>query len=207
MNIENGQTKDKIIILLKKNDGLTTGELSRHVGITPMGIRQHLLALERKNLIRYEMKKNGIGRPAFVYRLTELADDVFPKGYPSFTLDLLSDLEATDGRDKIDAVFRKRKERLFEKMAGLLARYDFDEKINVLSTVLGENGYFVELADEGNGYALNLYNCPISRISYSYSEACNYEMELISELLGTPATLNKAVSNRDSYCSVGIPKA
>ncbi|MDA8085331.1 MAG: winged helix-turn-helix transcriptional regulator [Nitrospiraceae bacterium] len=80
MNIENGQTKDKIIILLKKNDGLTTGELSRHVGITPMGIRQHLLALERKNLIRYEMKKNGIGRPAFVYRLTELADDVFPKG-------------------------------------------------------------------------------------------------------------------------------
>ncbi len=206
MRIEDGQTKDKIIMLLKKTGGLTADELSREIGITPMGVRQHLIALERKNIINYETKKHGIGRPVFVYKLTDSADDIFPKSYPGFALDLLSDLEAMDGRAKIEALFEKRKERLLKERGKLLSRHDFHAKIRALSNLFEEEGYFVELKDEGQYYALNLYNCPLSRISNRYREACNSEVELVSELLGKTAVVEKAVPIGDTFCSVQIPK-
>ncbi|MDA8387178.1 MAG: winged helix-turn-helix transcriptional regulator [Nitrospiraceae bacterium] len=206
MHIADGQTKDKIIMLLKKTGGLTAEELSKRVGITPMGVRQHLIALERKNIISYEARKHGIGRPVFVYKLTASADDIFQKGYSGFTLDLLSDLEALDGRPKIDALFKRRKDRLVKERARLLAPYDFHGKIMALSNLLEEDGYLVELKDDERHYDLSLFNCPLSRVSNLYPEACNYELEHVSELLGKPAVMAKAISFGDPFCLVQIPK-
>ena len=206
MRIEDGQTKDKIIMLLKKTGGLTAEELSKRIGITPMGVRQHLIALERKNIINYETRKHGIGRPVFIYRLTDMADDIFPKSYPRFALDLLSDLESLDGRDKVDTLFKRRKERMFKDRAKLLSRHDFHGKIRALTNLFEEDGYFIELKDEGKDYILYLYNCPLSRISSRYREVCSYELELVSDLLGKPVVMDKAVPAGDTFCSVQIPK-
>ncbi len=206
MHIADGQTKDKIIMLLKKTGGLTAEELSKRVGITPMGVRQHLITLERKNIISYEARKHGIGRPVFVYRLTDSADDIFQKGYSRFALDLLSDLESMDGRPKLNALFKKHKERLVRERARLLAPYDFHGKITVLSNLLEEDGYLVELNDDERNYGLSLYNCPLSRVSSLYPEVCNQELEQISELLARPAVMVKATSFGDPFCLVHIPK-
>ena len=92
MRIEDGQTKDRIIMMLKKVGGLTADDLSKRIGITPMGVRQHLIALERKGIVNYDARKHGIGRPVFIYNLTEKADDIFPKIYGEFSLGLLKDL-------------------------------------------------------------------------------------------------------------------
>ncbi|MDA8085552.1 MAG: winged helix-turn-helix transcriptional regulator [Nitrospiraceae bacterium] len=206
MRIDVGRTKNEIMMLLKKTGGLTTEELSGQIGITPMGIRQHLLALERKNLISHEMKKQGIGRPTFIYRLTDTADDIFPKDYSGFALNLLSDLEAMDGREKIDALFKRRKEKLLRERGQLLARYDFNGKVRALSNLFEEDGYFVELANGRQNYILNLYNCLFLKISNRYRTACNYEIELVAELLGRQVTLEKTASAGDTFCSVRIPK-
>ena len=206
MHIEDGQTKDRIIMLLKKKGGLTTGELSRQIGITSMGVRQHLRALERRNLIDYEARKNGIGRPIFVYKLTGIADDIFPKDYPGFMLGLLSDLEAMDGNGKIDALFRKRKERLLKEMGQLLAPYDFDDRVGMLSQLYEKDGYFVELENNAQNYILNLYNCPFLKISDRYKEACICETELFSGLLNRPVIMEKAASTGDAFCSIRIER-
>ena len=205
MRIEDGQTKDRIIMLLKKTGGLTAEDLSKRVGITPMGIRQHLIALERKGVVNYDARKHGIGRPVFVYNLTERADDMFPKVYRDFSLDVLKDLESLDGRDKVSGLFRMRKERLLESRRKRLVNHDFHGKVKALSTMLEEEGYFTELDEADGNYTLNQYNCPISKVASYYNEACNYETELLSELLGRQVSMKRAIPFGDHYCSFKIP--
>ncbi|MDA8168434.1 MAG: transcriptional regulator [Nitrospiraceae bacterium] len=206
--MEEGQTKDRIIMLLKKTGGLTAEDLSRHVGITPMGIRQHLLALERKGMVEYEARKHGIGRPVFIYKLTDKADEIFPKGYHQFSIDMLRDLEALDGRGKIKELFRMRKERLLkEKSSQLNGAGPLSERLKALSRLLENDGYIVELKTEGSDYVLSKYNCPLSRIASVYNEACFYEVELLKDLLGAPVVQQTSLSRGDTSCGFRIPLA
>lgn len=63
----------QILTALKKQGSLSVDDLSRCLGITPMGIRQHLAVLERDNLVMISSVRRGMGRPSYLYRLTELA--------------------------------------------------------------------------------------------------------------------------------------
>jgi len=105
IKVDENPTRQNIITLLKKNGGMTIEDLSKNISITPMGIRQHLLSLEKKGLVGYTAKKHGIGRPGFVYMLTESADELFPKTYDRFTLDILKEVKRNDGQEKINKIF------------------------------------------------------------------------------------------------------
>ena len=98
--INENPTREKIIFLLKKNGPLSIEDLSKELHITSMGIRQHLLSLERKGYINYVTKRQGIGRPAFLYRLTEKAQNLFPSVYDEFILDTFKDIENNEGKQK-----------------------------------------------------------------------------------------------------------
>ena len=119
-------TREKIILLLKKRGAMAIDELSRELSITSMGIRQHLLSLERRGLIEYMTKRQGIGRPAFLYKLTAKADDLFPKEYDKFILNLFRDIEKNDGREKIDEILKWRRNRIVKDAREVLA----DKKIH-----------------------------------------------------------------------------
>ncbi|MDA8174301.1 MAG: winged helix-turn-helix transcriptional regulator [Nitrospiraceae bacterium] len=205
MRLEDTQTKDRIILLLKKSGGLTAEQLSKKIGITPMGIRQHLLALERKGIVNYEARKHGIGRPIFIYKLTVKADDLFPKHYHGFALDMLKDLESLDGRAKINELLRLRKERLLkEKSALLKGAGGLAGKLKVLAGMLDEEGYIMDTREDGEGFVLTSYNCPLSKVAGSYGEVCQYEHELISELLGGNVSKLSSIQTGHDSCSFRV---
>ncbi|HEB01872.1 MAG TPA: ArsR family transcriptional regulator, partial [Nitrospirae bacterium] len=98
MEFDNNPTRKQIIMLLKKNILQSVAQLSEHMSITPMAVRQHLMGLEKQGIITYKPKKSGIGRPVFLYSLTKKASDIFPKSYSDFVREMLSILEDEDGR-------------------------------------------------------------------------------------------------------------
>ena len=205
MRLEDAQTKDRIILFLKKSGGLTAEQLSKKIGITPMGIRQHLLALERKGIVNYEARKHGIGRPIFIYKLTVKADDLFPKRYHGFALDMLKDLESLDGRAKINELLRLRKERLLkEKSALLKGAGGLAGKLKALAGMLDEEGYIMDTREDGEGFVLTSYNCPLSKVAGSYGEVCQYEHELISELLGGNVSKLSSIQTGHDSCSFRV---
>lgn len=208
MRFEEGQTKERIIMLLKKAGGLTAEDLSKRVGITPMGVRQHLLSLERKGMVNFESRKHGIGRPVFIYRLTDRADEIFPKDYDNFSLDLLQDIESMDGRQKVSELFKARKLRnIKEKLALLNRTKDFNERLKALVASMEAEGYILELNDGAKGeVVLRQYNCPISRIATRYKEACAYELEMLSEVLGRQVERTSSLAQGDACCEFHIPR-
>jgi len=200
-------SREKILLLLKRRGALSIDELSRELNITSMGIRQHLLSLERKGLIEYIIKRQGIGRPAFLYKLTERADDLFPKAYDRFILDMLKDIEKHDGRDKIEDIFKWRKARFLKGARESLAgKKTIQDKVFGLKNLLESEGYFAELSDSNGHYNLSLFNCPIPKVAAGFGEACRYDLQVFRDLLGREVSRAECIVDGNPSCTYVIPK-
>ena len=207
VSLNENPTREKIILLLKKNGPMPIEDLSKELKITSMGIRQHLLSLERKGIIDYVTKKQGIGRPAFLYRLTDKADNLFPKAYHSFIIDTFKDIEKNEGRDKVDELFKWRRMRLIKDTKDIFSdKPTLDEKINGLKDMLELKGYLVELDESDNSYTLKEFNCPIFQVASVFQEACKHELQFYRDVLGRDVNRQECMSEGNISCTYSIPK-
>ncbi|MCL4475122.1 MAG: transcriptional regulator [Nitrospirae bacterium] len=200
-------TRKKILLALKKNGSMSVDDLSDEVKITPMGVRQHLLILERKGAVEYITRKHGVGRPGFLYRLTETADDLFPKSYQTFAMDILTELERLDGKGKIDEIFRRRKERIASEIRRLLSgKETVSERLHALSDLLQRDGFIVDLEENATSFKLKQFNCPISKVALRFKEACTHDLQLFREIIGEGVSREQCLSDGDQACVYVIPK-
>jgi predicted ArsR family transcriptional regulator len=205
MILDENSTRKKIIMLLKKTKHLTVAELSIATEITPMAVRQHLLSLEKRGIIKYEPKKMGIGRPVFLYQLTEKAKEIFPKSYGSFVGDILDLIVSIDGREKIDELFGARKAIMKQEyLKELQGSETLDEKVKALSAKLDKDGFMVELVNENDTYELKQFNCLLASVSEKYPESCQFELELYQDLLGADLERTTCQSKGDICCTYKI---
>ena len=206
MHLDDNSTRNSIIQLLKKSGGLSIEELSKSILITPMGIRQHLLSLEKKGVVTYISKKHGIGRPGFVYMLTDLADTLFPKSYDTFAIEILNDINNYEGSEKLHTIFRRRKDKQLHTLKDALAGFEtFDDTVNGLKNVLESKGLIVELTRSNGNYHLKQYNCPIRKVAAHFKELCTYELQLYQELLGKQVTREQNMAEGSPACFYKIP--
>lgn len=207
LSLTDNPTRKKILLALKKKGSMSVEDLSGEVNITPMGVRQHLLILEKNGAVEYVTKKHGVGRPGFLYRLTETADDLFPKSYQSFALDILADIERHDGRSKIDEIFRRRKERTVQEMKKLLSGTDtLSGRLQTFSDLLRKDGFIAELEEGSKHFKLRQYNCPVSKIAFRFKEACTYDLQIFREVFGKDVVREQCLSDGDRACVYTIPK-
>lgn len=200
-------TRKKILLALKKNGSMSVDDLSGEVKITPMGVRQHLFILERKGAVEYVTRRHGVGRPGFLYRLTETADDLFPKSYQTFAMDILTELERLDGKGKIDEIFRRRKERIASEIRRLLSgKETVSERLHALSDLLQRDGFIVDLEENATSFKLKQFNCPISKVALRFKEACTHDLQLFREIIGEGVSREQCLSDGDQACVYVIPK-
>ncbi len=206
--IEENSTRKNIIQLLKKNSGMSIEELSKNIKITPMGVRQHLLALEKKGIVSYVSRRQGIGRPGFIYMLTEASNDYFPSTYDNFSLGMLRDIKKHEGPEKIQKIFSWRKERLLKmNREALKDREGIDDKLTGLRKFLEDNGHLVDLSRNNGHYHLKQFHCPISKIATEFGDACKYELDMYRDLLGKNVTREHTMSEGAPVCLYIIPRA
>ena len=207
MTLNENPTRENIIMLLKKHGPMPIEELSKELNITSMGIRQHLLSLERKGLIDYVTNKKGIGRPAFLYKLTQNADNLFPKAYHTFIVDTLKDIENNEGREKVDELFKWRRMRLTKDTKDVLGdKTEINEKVYGLKNMLEIKGYITELDESADSFILKEYNCPIFQVASAYTEACEHELQFYREILGKEVKRQECLTKGNTSCTYIIPK-
>jgi len=207
-SLTDNPTRKKILLALKRNGNMSVEDLSQDVNITPMGVRQHLLILEKSGAVEYITRKHGVGRPGFLYRLTETADDLFPKSYQSFVMDMLSDIEINDGTMRIDEIFRRRKQRAALEMKKQLSGvHNLSARLHSYTDLLCREGYIAELEENRKYFRLKQFNCPISRVALRFKEACAYELQLHKEVIGEDIVREQCLSDGDQACVYLIPKS
>jgi len=205
--MDENPTRNKIIMLLNRAEHQTVAELSQQMDITPMAVRQHLMALERKGIISYVAKKYGIGRPVFLYSLTSKAKSQFPKAYSTFIRDVLAAIGELEGKEKIDRIFRLRKERqVEEKKKALSKTRTFNEKIRTFARLLDEEGFMVEVEDGTRKVMVKQFNCMLSDVASEYPQACKHELDFYRDLFGRDVERSQCQREGAPCCVYEISK-
>lgn len=200
-------TRRKLIMLIKKGRGTTVDELSGQLGITPMGVRQHLIALEKRGIVKFTPFRHGIGRPKFQYRLTEKATDAFPHAYNKLATDILRFIKEVDGKVKVEELFKKRKENILAEKEKLLPeRTKLSARVSAMADILNKDGYMVEVEETDKTFKLKKFHCPISEIAHEFKDPCHYELELYKDIFNKGVQREHCQTDGHHSCTYVIPK-
>lgn len=183
---------------------MSAAELAKALGISAMGIRQHLAILERDRLVDHERSKSKKGRPTHLYKLTELSANMFPVGYGVLTVALLDEIIKLDGDAKIDDIFKSRMHSQVASHAPRLEDKNFAQKVKELAKIRDEEGYMADAVEADEGFVLREFNCPISMVAKKYPHACEYELQLFKNLLGAEISRHCHMMKGDHLCSYKI---
>jgi iron-sulfur cluster biosynthesis transcriptional regulator SufR len=198
----------RILTELKKTGGLTCKDLAESLNITSMGVRRHLIILERDGLVRYKTVRRGLGRPSHVYQLTEQADELFPKSYGQLTNELLSYVELLDGKEKVKDLFEQRAQRRIREAQTRLGGLSLPEKVVELARILTESGYLAEAERvDDHTFFLREYNCAIHLVAQRFPQACGSELDFIRTVL-PEANVEREhhIAQGGSYCGYRIAR-
>jgi predicted ArsR family transcriptional regulator len=190
-------TRNVIVTLIKTHGMRSVAELAQELGVTEMAVRRHLHVLERDGLVAAKLVRQAMGRPMNVYSLTSAADELFPKKYHHLALDLLEELDTAD----VDALFEKRKAKLYERYEGRMRGKTLPERVQELAGIQNANGYMAEWYEAEPGhYELSEYNCPIAQVATPYQQACSCELALFRQLLQADVERTECLAKGGGKC-------
>lgn len=198
-------TRKQILYLLKTEGPMTVSDLAVKLGITEMAVRRHLQTLERDNLIQSRLLRQSMGRPTNQYDLTDQAEDLFPKNYHTFTLEILRDLEKTEGASAIEGLFRRRAKRLADEYRNLFEGESLEERVRTLAELQNEKGYMVRWeAREDGTFVLTQFNCPIPEVACNYNQACSAEISWFRSVLAADVERTECKAQGGRNCTYMI---
>jgi predicted ArsR family transcriptional regulator len=179
-------TRGRVVTLLRRAD-FTVDELARELGLTNNGVRAHLATLERDGIVRQSgvvRSESGGGKPAYLYELTQEAEDLFPKAYEPALRRLLDVLSDQLGPEESEALLRSVGRRLAEEHS---TRADGTHaRLEAAVGVLNELGGLAELEESDGGFVIRGYSCPLAGVAPEHPEVCQMAETLIAELAGVP---------------------
>lgn len=178
------ETRRKVLELLKRQGPMTAAQLGKALGITSMGVRQHLVALERDGLIEFSRKQGSMGRPSYVYALTSQGDEVFPRSYWQLAHSVLEAAEASFGQEGLRTLFKQRNKALQAGYRTRLEGRDLAGKVAELAAIRSEEGYMAnwESLDEDTFHLIER-NCAICQFAEQCRQACESELQLFKAML------------------------
>ncbi len=195
-------TRQHMLKLLRTRGGMTAQALAVELGITAMGVRRHLGALERDHFVRVEMQRRKIGRPTFVYALTDQAHDLFPKNYHTLANQFLDAVREKNGDAAVNNLFDARMNHLLKQYRPRMeGRNTLDERVAELAKIQDEAGYMAVWQKTASGFLLKEQNCAIYRVACRFQEACQFEIELFKRLLDADITRVEHQVKGDRNCT------
>ena len=179
-------TRERILYLLKSRGPQPVRALAPKLGLTPMGVRQHLARLEEQGLVDYRTENQGPGRPARVWRLTEAAAERFPATYADLTLDLLQSTRRALGGEGLAKVLEARTQTQIQTYRQRIPRTaTLARRVSALARLRSEEGYMAEWHRNRDGSLTLIENhCPICAAARVCQGLCDNEIELFRRTLG-----------------------
>lgn len=202
------RTRRSILEYLKQHGRASLDELAQESGLAPMTVRGHLTVLERDGLIDYAEERGKVGRPRFVYSLTDQGHDLFPKSYHVLCnriLDALRLIE-TDAATLATQIA----EQWVGEHAAQLEGKGFDERVHALAAIRTDEGAMAEIEKDADDYLLHQRHCPASCVAARHPDViCAAEIGYIRRALtssGQNVSVERVswIQNGDATCTYRI---
>lgn len=187
------RTADRLLHALKATGPQTAATLARRLGITAVGVRQHLEKLAGARLVNFDDRREGVGRPKRYWHLTEAGHARFPDNHDGLTVEILRAVSEVFGDAGLERLIARREA---ETLAGYRQRLDslrsLAGKVRMLARLRTEEGYMAESrAQPDGGFLLVENHCPICVAARTCQGLCRSELAIFTAVLGEDVTITR----------------
>jgi predicted ArsR family transcriptional regulator len=193
-------TRNVILHTIKLSPQVKIEELAVAADISPVTVRHHLNALQADGLIEVESVRRKVGRPYYVYSLSQQGQELFPQRYFSLTNRLLDELKTRLPENLVNDIFTSVVKSLVEEHKGEFVSLAFEDRLNYVIELLADEGFLARWERTAEGYQIIEYSCPYISVGQKHNEICTFDKELMLTVLEVPIQQHSCMLNGDDCC-------
>ena len=197
-------TRDTILHTIKTSQQANVESLAEVAKVSPVTVRHHLNSLQAKGLIESASIRRKVGRPYYVYSLSEKGHELFPKRYVRLASRLLDEMKARLPEEVVNEVFENVVLGVVDEHRGEYEHLAFEEKLDYLVDLLADEGFLASWENSDDGYTVTEYSCPYISVGRSHSEICTIDKDLIVNVLQTPVEQISCMLQGDECCQFSV---
>jgi predicted ArsR family transcriptional regulator len=186
-------TSNRLLYTLKSRGPQSASTLAHVLGITEVGVRQHLAKLNNDDLVTFDDQAGEVGRPKRMWRLTDKGHAQFPDTHGDLTVSLIESIRSVFGDAGLDRLIAARQEAIIASYRLALQQYsDLGDRVAVLTRLRTAEGYMAECEAQSDGSFLFIENhCPICAAAKACQGFCRSELELFQAAFGADASVTR----------------
>ena len=193
-----------IVEILQRHGPLSIKAIEEQVGVTKTAVRQQLTSLMASGMVTTQLVREGVGRPHYVYLLTEKAREVFSCYCDELVLSLYEELLAEVGSARISLLLNRVGSRLATKYDEQLRGSRLGERVRSLVSVMEDRGMLTDLRPTNQGFVLKSYNCPYHELAQEHREICEMEQTMMSSVLAADVELTQCMMDGHRGCEFTV---
>lgn len=179
-------TRELMRDVLATRGEATVADISSDLGLNQANIRRHLEVMRAEGLVDITIRRHEIGRPSYVYKLTERAEEMSAH-YPRLVNRMFKRLATQPGSAPLLT-------QLFEGVAEDVAvahrqqvtGVTLGERVAETSTALKEEGIVDHWRKDDDGFHLMNTACPYRKAAESSDAPCHADHKVVETLIGVP---------------------
>ncbi|OAI21078.1 transcriptional regulator [Methylomonas lenta] len=205
MITKTGSRQEQILtLLLNSAEGASIDEMATEMEISRTAVKQHLVGLEKQQLVQEAALNITGGRPARSYTLTEQGINRFPKQYAWFCNLLLSELSAELGAEALEKMMWNMGVKLGRSLLPQFSHKTPQQKTLALIDLMQSLGYHAELLQQDGQTTIKAVNCVYHDLAQEHPQLCQFDQAFISTLLEQPIQQTACMVKKDCDCRFRI---
>jgi predicted ArsR family transcriptional regulator len=203
-NNQKQSTREVILHTIKASPESTIDTLAEAADVSPVTVRHHINSLLADGMIEATAVRRKVGRPYFVYTLSENGQELFPKRYVRLTSRLLDELKTRLPDDMVAEIFKGVVQAILADHAGEFETLSMEKRLDYLVAMLGDEGFLSSWEKTADGYKLIEYSCPYISVGHEHSEVCTFDKELMLTVLQMPVQQHSCMLEGASCCEFSL---
>lgn len=186
-------------LLLENKEGLCIDDIAKALNISRNAVQQHIAALELEDYLQAGELNKTAGRPVRSYILTQAGINSFPKQYAWFSKMMLTELKQEMGAEAFERYMARLGKNLAKNYVHRFTGKTLQERKEGLLAIMDELGFKTKKAS-GPSDTIMAYNCIFHDLAQEHNEICQFDIALITELLGSDVELTECMAKGNGLC-------
>ncbi len=199
-------TREALKELLAVHRACTVAEASAELGLHQANIRRHFEVMRAEGLVDVDIQRHVVGRPAYVYRLTERAEEMTGH-YPRLVRRMFNRLStlsaadvASDGRPLVEQVFEGVADDIAVAYRPSVTGATVAERVAETSDALKAEGIVDHWRKDEDGYHLMNTSCPYRRAAEASDAPCHADRRTVELLVQAPVAQVSRMVDGNAQC-------
>lgn len=187
--------------LLAARGEATVAEIAGELGMNQANIRRHLEVMRAETLVDVTMRRHEIGRPSYVYRLTERAEEMSAH-YPRLVNRMVRRIAALPdgGKELLSQVFEGVAEDIAGTYRSQVNGATVRERVMQTSEALKDEGIVDHWRRDDDGYHLMNTACPYRKAAELTDAPCRADHRTVELLVGAPVEQVSRMVDGQAMC-------